>query len=635
MASASNGTVTSPTDSETVTAVQLPGLSIVKSATPSTYSAVGQVVSYSFVVRNSGNTTLAGPFTVADDKTTNEACPATALLAPGASITCTASYTITQADLDNGSVTNVASASNGTVTSPTDSDTVTAVQSPALSIVKSATPATYSAVGQVVSYSFVVDQLGQHDVVGPFTVADDKTTNEACPVDGLAGAGGVGHLHGVVHDHAGRPRQRQCDERGLGLERDRDLADRQRHRDRGAVAGSVDREVRDPGDVLSAVGQVVSYSFVVANSGNTTLFGPFTVADDRTTDEACPVTVLLVPGASVTCTASYTITQADLDNGSVTNVASASNGTVTSATDSETVTAVQLPGLSIVKSATPSTYSAVGQVVSYSFVVRNSGNTTLAGPFTVADDRTRTRPARRRPCLAPGASITCTASYTITQADLDNGSVTNVASASNGTVTSPTDSETVTAAVGPALSIVKSASPPTRTSAVGQVVSYSFVVRNSGNVTLAGPFTVADDKTTNEACPATASLAPGASITCTASYTITQADLDNGSVTNVASASNGTVTSPTDTATVTAVQSPGLSLDKQGVLDMTVVAPAGRVDVGDRVDYTLTATNTGNVTLTGVSDRGREVGCLDVCAAGRVGAERDVGLYRFVHGHAG
>ena len=86
-------------------------------------------------------------------------------LAPGASITCTASYSITQADLDAGSVTNVASASNGTTTSPTDTETVTAVQSPALSIVKTATPTTYSAVGAVISYSYLVTNSGTH-VVG-------------------------------------------------------------------------------------------------------------------------------------------------------------------------------------------------------------------------------------------------------------------------------------------------------------------------------------------------------------------------------------------------------------------------------------------------------------------------------------
>ena len=119
---------------------QTRSLAIVKTATPQTYNAVNQIISYSYLVTNNGNVTLAGPFTVSDDKATDESCPATASLAPGASITCTASYTITQADLDAGSVTNVAFASGGGATSPTDSETVTAVQNAALTLVKTATP---------------------------------------------------------------------------------------------------------------------------------------------------------------------------------------------------------------------------------------------------------------------------------------------------------------------------------------------------------------------------------------------------------------------------------------------------------------------------------------------------------------
>ncbi len=94
------------------------------------------------------------------------------------------------------------------------------------------------------------------------------------------------------------------------------------------------------------------------------------------------------------------------------------------------------------------------------------------------------------------------------------------------------------------------------------MISYGYVVTNTGNVTLPGPFSVSDDKATDESCPATATLAPGASITCTASYTITQADIDAGSVVNVASATNGTVTSPPDTETVTAAQAASLRVEK-------------------------------------------------------------------------
>jgi uncharacterized repeat protein (TIGR01451 family) len=255
--------------------------------------------------------------------------------------------------------------------------------------------------------------------------------------------------------------------------------------------------------------------------------------------------------------------------------------------------------LTIVKTATPDTYDAVGDVISYSYLVTNAGTVTLSGPFTVSDDQATDENCPATATLAPGDSITCTASYTITQADLDAGSVTNVASATNGTVTSPTDTQTVTAVQGLALTLVKTATPSTY-DAVGDVISYSYLVTNAGTVTLSGPFTVSDDKATDESCPVTATLAPGASITCTASYTIIQADLDAGSVTNLAYASNGTVTSPTDSERVTvgAVQTPTLTAEKSS--DLADDADGnGVLSAGDALRYTITITNAGAAAATG------------------------------------
>src|SRR5207302_853278 len=112
--------------------------------------AVGDTIAYSYVVKNTGNVTLAGPFTVSDNKATVVTCPATTSLAPNASITCTATYTITQADLDAGSVTNKATATNGNVTSNEATATVTASQHPHIKVTKSADPTTYNALNQVI-----------------------------------------------------------------------------------------------------------------------------------------------------------------------------------------------------------------------------------------------------------------------------------------------------------------------------------------------------------------------------------------------------------------------------------------------------------------------------------------------------
>ena len=61
-------------------------------------------------------------------------------------------------------------------------------------------------------------------------------------------------------------------------------------------------------------------------------------------------------------------------------------------------------------------------------------------------------------------------------------------------------------------------------STVGDTIDYTFLVQNTGNVTLTN-VNVSDPKVGSLSCPTT-TLAPGASMTCTATYALTQADID-------------------------------------------------------------------------------------------------------------
>ncbi len=120
----------SATDSDTVGNAGGPGLTLGKSASPTTYAAAGDLIAYRYVLTNSGDVALGGPFTVADDMA-SVACPATAILDIGASLTCTASYRISPSDVAAGSVTNVATASSADgTTSSASSATVRSQQSP-------------------------------------------------------------------------------------------------------------------------------------------------------------------------------------------------------------------------------------------------------------------------------------------------------------------------------------------------------------------------------------------------------------------------------------------------------------------------------------------------------------------------
>ncbi|MEI3848925.1 DUF7507 domain-containing protein, partial [Microbacterium sp. CCNWLW41] len=440
---------------------RLPAVSLEKTADKTTLVA-GETVTYSFRVTNTGNVPLKD-VSVAETAFTGAgsmsavSCPALPEpLAPDASVTCTATYSVQQADVNAGSVENTATAravspDEIAVTSDPSSVTITADQNASLSIVKSS----------------------------------------------------------------------------------------------------------DTAELV--VGETVTFSFVVTNTGNVTLTdvgvneGAFTGAGTLSAVD-CPADRTLAPGGQLVCTATYTVQQADVDAGSMRNDATAT-GTpptgppVTSEPSETTTPSVPDPSVSIAKTA-DKTDLVVGETVTYSFRVTNTGNVTLTeaavaeGAFTGAGDLSAIAcPADRT--LSPGEFLDCTATYVVQQADVDAGSVTNAAT-SSGTpptgdpVTSDPSEVTITGTSSPSITVVKSADKTDLV--VGETVTYSFVAKNTGNVTLTdvsiaeGAFSGAGALSAIE-CPANRTLAPGAELTCTATYVVQQADVDAGSVTNAATSS--------------------------------------------------------------------------------------------------
>src|SRR5690606_36618249 len=83
------------------------------------------------------------------------------------------------------------------------------------------------------------------------------------------------------------------------------------------------------------------------------------------------------------------------------------------------------PAIEIVKTADKSTVSTAGEVITYTLTVTNTGNTTLEN-YTVTDVLFPEWRGRIEQLL-PGKSQPFTLEYTVTQTDIDNGGVVNVA----------------------------------------------------------------------------------------------------------------------------------------------------------------------------------------------------------------
>jgi gliding motility-associated-like protein/uncharacterized repeat protein (TIGR01451 family) len=345
---------------------------------------------------------------------------------------------------------------------------------------------------------------------------------------------------------------------------------------------------------------VITYTITVENTGNVNLTSvavsdafaggaTFVSGDESDTD-------VLNVGETWIYTADYEVTQADINLGTdIVNTASVVTTELPTPEETSAATTVtQTPGLTVNKSASPSTYTLAGEVITFTIDVENTGNVTITG-ITVTDPLTGLNSAIAS--LAPGGKQTFTQTYQISQANLNSGSVTNIATVTgkdpDNVTVSDSDSETVTANKQPGLTVNKSASPSTYTLA-GEVITFTIDVENTGNVTITG-ITVTDPLTGLNS--AIASLAPGGKQTFTQTYQITQANLNSGSVTNIA-----TVTGKDpDSETVSANDSETIKANLQPELSITKSASPGKYNSqGEEITYTIVVKNTGNVNITDI-----------------------------------
>ena len=545
---APDGTVETGRDEARVRFVPRPGISVAKSASPATYGVVGESITYTYVVTNSGNVPLSG-IALTDSNLGTISCPATRLL-PGRTMTCTATHVTTVADLQAGHITNIATvqgtAPDGTVETGRDEATVTFVPRPGISVAKSASPTTYGAPGETITYTYVVTNSGNVPL-SRIALTDSNLGTITCPATSLLPGRSMTCMATYVTTVA-----------DMRAEHITNAATVTGRPPRGRpVSGSDEAEVvavRTPAISLTqsaapatygVAGETITYTYVVTNSGNVTLSG-IVLTDSNLGTISCPATRLL-PGRTMTCTATHVTTAADLQAGHITNTATvdgtAPDGTVVSDSDEATVTAVHTPAISVTKTAAPATYRAAGETITYTYVATNSGNAPLSG-IALTDSKlgTISCPAT---ALPPGQSMTCTATYVTTAADVRAGHITNAVTATgtapDGTVVSDSTEASVAvehpAGEAGAMRLVKTASVASFTRA-GQRITYHYRLTNTGNAPLTG-ITVTDDRAGTATCPQT-SLAIGAHMTCTATYTTTSADVTAGRITNVGTATGRT-----------------------------------------------------------------------------------------------
>ena len=625
---------------------------------------VGETIIYTYSVtntsaRNAGNDQLTN-VTLSDNvegalTLTDSAGDGPGVLAAGVTETSTATHTITQAEFNAGSLTNLATVvgtpSQGTNVTDTDMVTVTFAGLNVAKTFQLTTDANNNGradVGDVITYRYTVTNSGgvpltvalNDDVEGPLSLdgnaaqlAPGATDTASSPHTVTAAEFAAGSLTNVVT--------------ATGTPQTGSVVSGTASATVVFINPSIQVEksfttVDLNSDTLITSDDRIDYRYDVTNTGNDTLTA-VTLSDDvegtlTLSDNAGDGVGVLAPGATEFVISMHDITPAEFAAGALTNIATVAGtpsiGTNVTDTDTETVTftPITMPGITVDKTSQLTTDSNnngradLNDVITYSYTVVNTGDVALT--VSLVDDVLGNITLVGGSTVAVGAMGTGTTTYSVQASDLTRGFITNTVTATGTPTTGDAvaDSDTERFELPqPTISVNKAVNAASfgangRPDA-NESITYTVTVTN-GSERLTG-VTVVDDidgavTLSDNAGDGVGVLAAGAVETATITHTVTQAEFNAGTLTNTVTATGtpsvGTTVSANDSETLT-FTSPSISVDKTRNPGFTDNDSNGRLSAGDQVTYTYQVTNDGDTNLTNVTLNDDKIGAITLTDA--------------------
>ena len=409
---------------------QNPGYTAVKTADKEKVTTAGEVITYTITVTNTGNTTLKDIPVVDDMAGINTKIDT---IEVGKSASVTGRYTVTQADIDKGGkIHNVATAGD-----KSPEKDVNVEQNPGYTAVKTADKEKVTTAGEVITYTITVTNTGNT------TLKDIAVKDDMAGINTKIDTIEVGKSASVTGTYT--VKQSDIDKGGM-IHNAATAGDKTPEKDVPVEQNSSYTAVKTADkEKVTAAGEIITYTITVKNTGNTTLTD-ITVKDDMAGIDTKIDTIEVGKSASVTGT--YTVKQEDIDKGGkIHNVA-----TVGDKSPERDVEVEQNPCILVNKDATAvkakdaegftditeTTKVRPDDVIEYTIVVTNTGNTTLED-IKITDslnvkyddkDVNAGNTVYTIESLEPGKYVEIKVYYTVTAEDVKTeGTINNVATA--------------------------------------------------------------------------------------------------------------------------------------------------------------------------------------------------------------